>query len=61
MYVTAIVKGRVVRFKLSPALVRAHRRNGGSVMTDNEAIAFIESKRRARALLRAKPHRTGRR
>ena len=56
MYATAVVDGKVVRFKLSPALARAHRENRGKTMTDQEAVAFVERKRRARALRRAKPY-----
>lgn len=56
MYATAVVEGKVVRFKLSPALARAHRENRGKTMTDQEAVAFVERKRRARALRRAKPY-----
>ena len=56
MYGTAVVDGKVVRFKLSPALARAHRANRGKSMTEQEAIAFVEAKRRARALRRAKPY-----
>jgi hypothetical protein len=33
MYATAVVDGKVVRFKLSPALARAHRQNRGKAMT----------------------------
>lgn len=54
MYATAIVQGKVVRFKLSPALARAHRENRGRSMSDREAVAFVEAKRGARALRRAK-------
>jgi hypothetical protein len=56
MYATAIVEGKVVRFKLSPALARAHRQNRGETMTEGEAVAFVEAKRRARALRRARPY-----
>ena len=56
MYATAVVDGKVVRFRLSPALARAHRANRGKTMTEREAIAFVEAKRRARALRRAKPY-----
>jgi hypothetical protein len=57
MYATAVVGGKVVRFKLSPALARAHRQNRGKAMTEAEAVAFfVETKRRARALRRAKPY-----
>jgi hypothetical protein len=52
MYATAVVGGKVVRFKLSPALARAHRQNRGTAMTDAEAVAFVESKRRAGAAAR---------
>jgi hypothetical protein len=56
MYATAVVGGKVVRFKLSPALARAHRQNRGKSMTEAEAFAFVENKRRARALRRARPY-----
>ena len=58
MYATAVVEGKVVRFKLSPALARAHRQNRGKTrtMTEGEAVAFVEAKRRARALRRARPY-----
>ena len=56
MYATAIVGGKVVRFKLSPALARAHRQNRGKTMTEAEAVAFVETKRRDRALRRARPY-----
>ena len=60
MYATAVVEGKVIRFKLSPALARAHRENGGQTMTAKEAVAFVEEKRRSRALRRAKPYLEGR-
>ncbi len=56
MYATAVVGGKVVRFKLSPALARAHRQNRGKAMTKADAVAFVETKRRARALRRARPY-----
>jgi len=56
MHGTAIVDGKVVRFRLSPALTRAHRANRGKTMTEREAVAFVEAKRRARALRRARPY-----
>jgi hypothetical protein len=56
MYATAVVEGRVVRFKLSPALARAQRENRGRALTEQEAVEFIEAKRRSRALRRAKPY-----
>jgi hypothetical protein len=55
MYATAAVGGKIVRFKLSPALVRAHRRNRGTTMTEAEAIAFVRAKRGARARRRSTP------
>jgi hypothetical protein len=56
VYATAVVDGKVVRFKLSPALARAHRENRGKTMTERDAVRFVEAKRRARALRRAKPY-----
>ena len=56
MYATAVVNSKVVWFKLSPALARAHRENHGNTLTDQEAVAFVERKRRARTLRRAKPY-----
>jgi hypothetical protein len=56
MHATAVVKGKVVRFKLSPALTRAHRANRGKMMSEPKAVEFVEAKRRARALRRAKPY-----
>lgn len=55
-YATVIVEGKIIRFKLSPALAGAHRENRGKSMTESEAIAFVEAKRRARALRRARPY-----
>ena len=49
MHATAIVKGKVVRFKLSPALARAHRENQHQAMTGQEAVALVEDRRSARA------------
>ena len=56
MYATAVVDGKVVRFKLSPALARAHRENRGKTMNERDTVQFVEAKRRARALRRAKPY-----
>jgi hypothetical protein len=56
MYATAVVGGKVVRFKLSPALARAHRENRGKAMTEQNVVAFVEPKRRERTLLRARPY-----
>ena len=41
MYAAAVVGGKVVRFKLSPALARAHRENRGKAMTEAEAVVFV--------------------
>ena len=54
MQAKAIVGGRLVSFTLSPELARAHRANAGKTMTDAEAVAFVEKKRRSLALRRAK-------
>ena len=56
MHAKAIVGGKVVSFKLSPELARAHRANAGKTMTDEESVAFVEKKRRSLALRRAKPY-----
>jgi hypothetical protein len=56
MYAAAVIAGKVVRFKLSPALARAHRQNRGKEMTERESVAFVEVKRRPRALRRASPY-----
>jgi hypothetical protein len=56
MYATAIVEGKVVRFKLSPALARVHRQNRGKTMTEGDAVAFVEANRRTKALRRARPY-----
>ena len=60
MHATAVVEGKVIRFKLSPALARAHRENRGKTLTEEKAVEFVETKRRARALRRAKPYLAGR-
>ena len=56
MHATAIVAGKVVRFKLSPALARSHRQNRGKTMTEADVIAFVETMRCARALRRARSY-----
>lgn len=56
MQAKAIVGGKLVSFKLSPELARAHRTNAGKTMSDAEAIAFVEKKRRSFALRRAQPY-----
>ncbi|MEI8078589.1 MAG: hypothetical protein WCH61_03035 [bacterium] len=54
MHATAIVGGKVVNFVLPPALAKAHRRNAGRTLTDQQAVDFVEAKRRRLALPRAK-------
>ncbi len=49
MYATAIVGGKVMKFLLPPALARAHKRNASRRMSDQEAVDFVEHKRRAPA------------
>lgn len=61
VYATVVVEGKVVRFKLSPALARAHRANRGKTITELEAVALVKAKRRVRALRRAGPDRESRR
>lgn len=56
MQAKALVGGKLVSFKLSPGLARAHRANAGKTMSDAEAVAFVERKRRSFALRRAKPY-----
>lgn len=56
MQAKALVGGKLVSFKLSPELARAHRANAGKTMSDAEAVAFVEKKRRSFALRRAKPY-----
>jgi hypothetical protein len=53
---TAIVRGKVVRFRLSPGLGRAQQKNHGKAMTAQQAVAFVEVKRRQRALRMAQPY-----
>ncbi len=56
MYATAIVGGKVVKFRLPLALAKAHKRNAGKTMTSQQAVEFVESRRRILALRRAKPY-----
>ena len=56
MQAQAIVGGKLVSFRLSPELARAHRTNAGQTMTDEEAVACVEKKRRSLALRRAKSY-----
>ncbi|HEY5233866.1 MAG TPA: hypothetical protein VIK35_10070 [Verrucomicrobiae bacterium] len=56
MFAQAIVGGKWIRFRLSPELAKCRKRNFGKTMTDQEAIDFVEEKRRELALRRAKPY-----
>ena len=56
MFAKAIVGGKVIRFRLPPALARAQKRNAGTTMTDEQVIEFVEAKRRELALRRARPY-----
>lgn len=56
MYATAVVEGKVVRFKLSPALARVHRKNHGQTLTEPQSVQLVETKRRGRLLRHAKPY-----
>jgi hypothetical protein len=49
MKATAVVRGKVVSFELSRGLALAHRRNAGRTLSDEEAIRFVEAKRKAHA------------
>ncbi|MFI5394804.1 MAG: hypothetical protein ACHQ9S_04655 [Candidatus Binatia bacterium] len=56
MIVKAIVDGKLVRLTLSRGLAQAWRRNRGKRMTDQQAIEFVERKRREYALRSARPY-----
>ena len=56
MTATAIVRGKIVRFRLSPGLSRAQQKNRGKRMTDRQAVEFVEAKRRTRSLRTAQPY-----
>lgn len=56
MYAKAIVGGKLLRFRLSPELARAHRANAGKTMSEEQVVEFVESRRRSLALRRAKPY-----
>ena len=58
MQAKAIVGGKLVSFRLSPELARAHRANVGKAMTDAEAVACVEKKRRSLALRRARDRKS---
>ena len=49
MKATAIVKGKVITFMLAPGLAAAHRRHTGERMSEAEAVAFVEAKRRTQS------------
>jgi hypothetical protein len=53
---TAVVRGKVVRFRLSPGLARAQQKNRGKTMTAARAVAHVEQKRRQRLLRTAQPY-----
>jgi hypothetical protein len=53
---TAIVNGRVISFDLSPGLAAAHRRNRNRRMTPQQAVMFVENRRRERARRAAEAH-----
>ena len=55
MIATAIIQGKVVKFRLSPALTRAQKRNAGKTLSDAAAIKLVETKRRAGAVRAAQP------
>lgn len=56
MTATAIVQGKVVKFRLSPALARVQKRNEGKTLTDEVAIAQVEAVRKTAALRAAQPY-----
>ncbi len=60
MFATAVIAGKVVKYRLSPGLARAHRRNTGKTMIDAGAVADVERKRREKALRFAKTYLAGR-
>jgi hypothetical protein len=53
---TAIVKGKIIRFRLSKGLALAQSRNRGKSMAERQAVEFVETKRRRRLLRSAKPY-----
>jgi len=61
MFIKAIVDGKVRKIRLSPVLARLHRKNAGKTMTDAGAVAFVEKKRREKALRAARPYLAGHR
>lgn len=49
MEAKAIVNGKIVSFSLSRGLAAAHRKNKGRCMSDDQAVEYVELKRRQRA------------
>ncbi len=56
MFAKAVIHGKVVRFRLPSALAKAHKRNAGNTLTEAEAVAFVEGRRRSSALRKARPY-----
>jgi hypothetical protein len=56
MTAIAIIQGKVVKFRLSPALARAQKRNAGKSLSDAAAVRLVEAKRKAAALRAAQPY-----
>jgi Holliday junction resolvase-like predicted endonuclease len=46
----------LVKFPLPAGLARAHRRNRGKSMTDQQAVGFVEHKRQQRLLRTVKAY-----
>jgi Holliday junction resolvase-like predicted endonuclease len=53
---TVLVRGKMVRFRLSPGLAKAQLRTRSQTMTEHAAVAFVEAKRKRRLLREAKPY-----
>lgn len=53
---TTIVRGKVLKCPLPASVAAAWKANAGKTMTDQEAIDFVEAKRREMALRKAKPY-----
>ena len=56
MYAKAIVGGKLIRFRLSTELARAHHANAAKMVSEDQVIEFVENRRRSLALRRAKPY-----
>jgi hypothetical protein len=52
MHAKAIVGGKLIRFRFSPELARAHRANAGKAMSEKQVIEFVETRRRPLAVRR---------